>query len=134
MILEEQQYIQSQELRVLKDIKLMIKALLPTEHQIQATILDRLGFLKDSFFWRQNSGMAKSEYKGKTRFWRSGIAGIADIMGVYKGKAIAIEVKRPKKKQSDDQIAFQQRFEECGGIYVVCSDATAIVKQIDEKM
>lgn len=102
----------------------------PTEHEIQNTILDRLGFVNKGFFWRENSGLMKLESKGKERFFRAGTPGIPDIMGVYDGFPVGIEVKRPGKKQSVDQKAFQQRFDQCGGIYIVCTDATQIVNQI----
>jgi len=102
-----------------------------TEHDIQKQILERLGFLKNGFFWRENSGAVKIENNGKTRFFRAGITGIADIMGVYKGIPIAIEVKRPGKKQSLDQKAFQQRFEICGGLYMICTDSAEIIQQLE---
>ncbi len=102
----------------------------PTEHEIQSTILDRLKYLPKAFFWRENSGLMTAEYKGVKRMWRAGIPGIADIMGILDGYMVAIEVKRPGKKQSPDQLAFQRRLEACGGVYVVCSDATKIANQI----
>lgn len=102
----------------------------PTEHEIQNTILERLRFINKGFFWRENSGLMKLESKGKDRFFRAGTPGIPDIMGVYEGFSIGIEVKRPGKKQSLDQKAFQNRFDQCGGIYLVCTDATQIVSQI----
>lgn len=102
----------------------------PTEHEIQNAILDRLGFVNKGFFWRENSGLMKLENKGKERFFRAGTPGIPDIMGVFDGFPVGIEVKRPGKKQSLDQKAFQQRFDQCGGIYIVCTDSTQIINQI----
>lgn len=104
---------------------------MPTEHEIQSTILERLAMLPGGFFWRENSGTFQVGEEGNKRFFRAGIKGIADVMGVYKGYAIAIEVKRPGKKQSVDQRAFQQRFDQCGGVYLVCTDATTIVRDIE---
>ncbi len=103
----------------------------PTEHQIQSAILDRLGLLSGAFFWRENSGLMKVGDTRKERFFRAGTPGIPDIMGVYRGHAVGIEVKRPGKKQSIDQRAFQQRFDQVGGIYIVCTDATQVVSQIN---
>lgn len=103
----------------------------PTEHQIQSSILDRLGLLSGAFFWRENSGLLRVGQPGSERFFRAGIAGIPDIMGVYKGRSVGIEVKRPGKKQSADQKAFERRFDECGGIYVLCTDATQVISQIE---
>lgn len=116
------------------DKKVKQAQVIATEHQIQSAILDRLGLLKNGFFWRENSGLMKLGSPGKERYFRAGINGIADIMGVFNGFSIAIEVKRPGKKQSADQIAFQRRFEECGGVYVLCVDSTRVVDQINEAL
>lgn len=102
----------------------------PTEHEIQSAILDRLGLLSGAFFWRENSGLMQVGEENKKRFFRAGTPGIPDIMGVYKGRPVGIEVKRPGKKQSIDQRAFQERFDKVGGIYIVCTDATQVVSQI----
>lgn len=45
--------------------------------------------------------------------------GIADLIGVYRGRAVAIEVKAGNNTQSDDQIAFQAAWERAGGIYIL---------------
>jgi hypothetical protein len=103
----------------------------PTEHEIQSSILERLGLLSGAFFWRENSGLMQVGEPNKKRFFRAGTPGIPDIMGVYKGRPVGIEVKRPGKKQSIDQRAFQQRFDQVGGIYIVCTDSTQIVAQIE---
>ena len=102
----------------------------PTENQIQSSILERLGMLQGAFFWRENSGVFNVGDGDKKRFFRAGIEGIADIMGVYMGCAVAIEVKRPGRKQSLAQIAFQQKFDRCGGVYIVCTDPVQVVNQI----
>lgn len=103
-----------------------------TEHEIQAQIIDRLNLVKGAFFWRQNSGLIHSQYKGEERFWRAGVKGIPDIMGVWDGVAVGIEVKRPGKKQSQDQITFAARIREAGGIAIVCTDAREVMKQLEE--
>ena len=105
-----------------------------TEHEIQSNILERLNFLKNAFFWRENSGAFALEHQGKKRFFRAGTPGIADIMGLWNGVPVAIEVKRPKTKKnvSVDQKAFLQRFRDCGGVGIVCWDDSIVVKQIEE--
>lgn len=45
--------------------------------------------------------------------------GIADIIGIYKGRYLAIEVKREDGKLSDKQWIFLQRVREVGGIAFV---------------
>ncbi len=41
--------------------------------------------------------------------------GVSDILGIYKGKFLAIEVKSAKGKLSPHQILFQQEVKEHGG-------------------
>jgi len=77
--------------------------------------------------------MVQSEYNGKKRFWRAGIKGIADIVGMYKGRFVAIEVKRKGKKASADQKVYLQRVRECGGIAFVCDDDSLVVQMLDEQ-
>lgn len=119
-----------------KKKKSRVKKIERTEHEIQSNILERLGFVKNAFFWRENSGAFALEHQGKKRFFRAGTPGIADIMGVYEGFPVAIEVKRPKTKNnvSADQKAFLQRFKDCGGISIVCWDDTEIIGLIEEQI
>lgn len=105
-----------------------------SEHEIQARILERLGFIREGFFWRENSGMVKQQDAyGKTRMWRAGIKGIADIIGVYKGRFVAIEVKAKGKKPSTFQIAYLERVKQCGGIAFVCDDDKQVVQMLEKE-
>jgi len=106
----------------------------PTEHEIQSNILQRLTFLKKSFFWRENSGAFVLEHNNKKRFFKAGTPGIADIMGVWNGNPVAIEVKRLKTKNnvSSDQQAFLQKYRDCGGVAIVCFNDETVVAQLEE--
>lgn len=94
------------------------------EKHIQKQILDYLSY-RPGKFWRQNTGAFKGKYTSKrtgvtkTRFVQFGIDGCADITGIKEGRRIEIEVKRPKEKQNDNQIAFQAMIESQGGLYVL---------------
>lgn len=68
--------------------------------------------------WRCNTGARKSTYKGKTRFIRFNLPGTSDICGFLndRGRALAIEVKRPGETMSDDQEAYQWLVKQCGGV------------------
>lgn len=89
------------------------------EREIQKSIIDYLK-LKRYCFWRQNSGAMPTSNDGYcTRFISFGTPGAPDIFLVKGGKIYGLEVKTPKGKQNDNQIAFQDRFEEAGGIYKV---------------
>lgn len=80
--------------------------------------------------WRNNTGKFRS-LTDPQRIVTVGQVGSADIIGVQPvtitadmvgkviGQAIAIEVKTPTGKQSQEQKNWQQAFEQHGGIYIL---------------
>jgi hypothetical protein len=46
--------------------------------------------------------------------------GIADRLGFYKGKGLAIEFKRPKGVLNDHQEEFKRQWEAEGGLFITC--------------
>ena len=79
--------------------------------------------------FRMNTGAVHSEYKGKSRFMRFGVPGMADILafiptyldGTLVGETpIWIEVKAPKGVQSELQKSFQKQVEDHGHRYAIC--------------
>ena len=52
----------------------------------------------------------------------TGTNGTADISAVIRGRAVKIEVKIGKDRQSDKQIAYQQSIELAGGVYIIAKD------------
>lgn len=87
------------------------------EADIQRTILDYLSY-KGIFHWRQNSG-AMVVPGPQRRFMKFGVIGAPDIFVVKNGSIYGLEVKAPKGKQNENQLAFQEGFEKAGGIYKV---------------
>jgi hypothetical protein len=87
--------------------------------------------------WRENSGFAwvGEEAKGAdaraalnepgTKVLRNarpllaGVPGIADIMGVAAGRAVALEVKDWQGRQETSQVRFERAFTAAGGAYRV---------------
>ena len=57
--------------------------------------------------------------------------GISDIIGIYKGRFLAIEVKRPGLKPSEHQQAFIDRVNEEGGIGFVAWFPEDVVKELN---
>ena len=55
------------------------------------------------------------------------IAGVADIYALRKGRGIWIEFKRPKGKQQENQIKFEDGIKGHGGEYIV-------IKSLDQLM
>ncbi len=56
------------------------------------------------------------------RVIRYGLIGSSDILGIYKGIFLAVEVKTGNAVQSGQQVRFQKMVDELGGIYIICRD------------
>lgn len=103
-----------------------MKGFRPKETSVQKAILQYLN-ITPGFFWRNNTGAAPADYKGKKRFIKYGATGSADIIGVLNGRFVAIECKRPLgprggtngSVQNSEQLVFQANVEAAGGIYIV---------------
>ena len=95
-----------------------------TEKQIETAILTYLSFLPKCFAWKNNSvgvyDVARGVHrKSKNKF---AINGVADILGIYHGRLLAIEVKRTKSSRvSREQRDFLERVRRLGGIAGVCT-------------
>jgi len=64
--------------------------------------------------WRNNTGALK-DHQG--RLVRYGLCvGSSDLIGIYKGRFVAIEVKAPGKKPTEEQYKFMQAIVNNGGI------------------
>ena len=48
--------------------------------------------------------------------------GTADLIGVYRGRAIAIEVKTKTGRMQKSQVEWSERWKAAGGIYLVARD------------
>jgi hypothetical protein len=59
-----------------------------------------------------------------------GHRGIADILGIYKGKPLAIEVKRPGGELSVEQFRWLTRYKEEGGIAFVATSIEDVQRQL----
>ncbi len=99
------------------------------EKEIQKGILKYLSYNKNCLVWRNNTGGFGGEYKGKKWFVRAGLKGSADIFVIVgpQGKFVAIEVKRPGSKQTDDQKKFQADVEALGGTYILARGVDDVI-------
>ena len=107
------------------------------EKQIQGEILRALEIHTDAKVWRQNTGAASFESKGRRHFVRFGIKGAADLTGICPdGRRLEVEVKRPGNKPTDHQIAYGQMILEYGGVYILAHSAEEAIdsyrRQMDE--
>ncbi len=90
---------------------------LQTEKQLQHSIVETLNY-SGALCWITNAGQARMKYtlkragpfQGQAReyFVRFGPAGMSDIIGIYKGRFLAIEVKLPERR--GNVTAIQQNF------------------------
>lgn len=104
------------------------------ESQLVKSILEAINYY--GYFWRNNTGAIKIQSPDGSRFVRFGVPGSADIVGVYKGWFIAIEVKSKKGKQSEYQKLFEQHVTKNGGIYILAynvDDALSIILKLKQK-
>ncbi len=102
--------------------KFRLKALQPSEHQIQAAILRYLA-ISPRVAWaeRMNTGAIKiPAANGRDRFLRFGFPGCPDILGqLTDGRLLAIEVKSPTGRASEAQAAFLALVATHGGVAIL---------------
>jgi hypothetical protein len=94
---------------------------LPTllESQIQRSILDFLRW-HGIFCFRVNQ-QGVPLHDGTGRYRPGPTKGVSDILAIYKGRFIAIEVKRPGQKPTPQQEAFLEAVNEAGGLAFVAT-------------
>lgn len=97
-----------------------------SESQVQRAILDYLA-ARHIMAFRMQTGASFSEYGGKNRMIRYGVAGMADILAFpqWRDTPVWLEVKSATGKQSDIQKSFQEQVEREEHKY-------AVVRSIDD--
>jgi len=76
---------------------------------------------------RQNTGVAQDR---KGQVIKFGTPGQGDVRCVIGGRAVEIEVKTPKGKQSEKQQNYQAALERAGGIYILARSINDAIGQI----
>lgn len=59
--------------------------------------------------------------------------GIPDILGIWQGRMLGIEVKRPSGKVSPEQEAFMLRINEAGGLAFVAHSVKDVIENLGIK-
>lgn len=122
-----------------KDIQAWILASLGTEVKsvdfLRSGRVKSLGYWvgKDSMWQRNNSAFFLLGEGDSKRAVRAGSKWAADIIGCCCGVAVALEVKRPGEKQTDEQKQWETLWTRAGGVYRVVSspsEARAVVDEI----
>lgn len=88
------------------------------ESILQDAIRLALGAEPDVCLFRNNIGMAWMRNGHPVKFGVGGPGG-ADLIGMFRGRFLAAEIKTDTGRQSPEQRQFQQLVERRGGIYVV---------------
>jgi hypothetical protein len=93
-----------------------------TEHDMQKAIIDLLK-IKGAVVTRINSGSMIAKSKDD-RCYRVNLAdkGTSDIIALYCGVYLAIEVKYGDNKATKEQVAFLESVAEAGGVGIVAYD------------
>ena len=109
------------------------KRLRPKEAYILKLCLDYLAIRSDCFCWRNNNHAVPIGMTGKFRRpGRHSPKGISDILGIFSdGRMIAIEIKRPGAKPTEDQGAFLRIVQNCGGIAFVATSVEEVRAGLD---
>ena len=102
-----------------KKLQATTSTLKPSEKEIERSILQYLEFIPDCYAWKNQSTGVYDPTKQLFRKARSkySINGVSDILGIFKGRFLAIEVKTPQnKKRTEDQNSFINQVNKRGGL------------------
>ena len=90
--------------------------------------------VKGIFAWRNNTGAAKAQYKGKRRFIRYGLKGSSDILGILPdGRFLAIECKRKGTYPTKDQRAFLKQIEANKGVALLVRNIADLIRALEDQ-
>lgn len=105
-----------------------------SEKQIENAILNYLAYV-DGFFWKNNSVGIYDAKKGLYRKSRNKFAinGVSDIIGVYKGRAVFIEVKAKRGRLSPSQVKFLDEVKKQGAIAGVAKSVDDVIELLELK-
>jgi len=102
-----------------------------TETEIVNWILDYLKTVH-GVYWRNNT---QGTFDPTTQSYRpfNGLKGVSDILGIYEGRFIAIEVKTPQnKKRPSHQVEFIDMININGGLAFFATDVNTVRTKFKE--
>lgn len=87
------------------------------EKDIENAILEALQLVKDCYAWKNQSvGIYDPTKKSFRRRSKYQIKGVSDILGIYKGKMLCLEVKTKTGRLSPEQKAFLEEMKKRGAL------------------
>lgn len=98
------------------------------ELPLQHAIVDYLRIVK-VFAWITNQPLMDGS-TGRFKMYHRSSTGVADILGIFKGRPLAIEVKYGKGKTTPSQDSFLDRFRKEGGIAFVAYSIDDVIKEL----
>lgn len=96
-----------------------------SEHDIQNTIVELIQY-RGGIVTRTNSGSAVFKRDGVIQVIRGAEKGTSDLIALYRGVYLAIEVKFGKGKPTPEQIAFLESVAKAGGVGLLAYDSEFI--------
>jgi hypothetical protein len=102
----------------------------PSEHDIQSTIIDLIR-VRGGVATRINSGSMITKRNDTCYRVQLADKGTSDIIALYKGVYLAIEVKGVKGKASDEQIAFLESVARAGGVGLLAYDSLFVEEALN---
>jgi len=102
------------------------------ETSVMRAILCAISALPGALFWRRNVGVFR-QLKG-AGIVRAGLPGQADLAGIYRGRAIEVEVKTVRGGLSDEQKRWKLAVEKAGGVFVLArtpADVLSVLAALD---
>lgn len=101
-----------------------------SEARTQSDIRLALGQRDDVMLIRINVGKFRPLHGPQDRVIISAPPGTPDLLGVWNGRALAIEVKSLKGRQREEQVAFQRAWECKGGLYILARSVDDVLERI----
>jgi hypothetical protein len=105
-----------------------------TEAALQRTVVRYLTHAlprHEALFWHTPNGGWRSRATAGRLKSEGVMPGVADIVIIWKGRAIAIELKAKGGSQSAAQKAWADQFTTAGGAYAVCRSLDAVERFLD---
>lgn len=105
----------------------------PLEKAIQKDIMAYLETIEQIESFRMALGGVLHSVKGKVQKKKNSLKGMADILVLYEGRAIWIEVKRPlKSTQSEFQKIFARKVQSAGCIYIIVTSVEETYRALNK--
>lgn len=99
------------------------------EHEIQKQIIDYL-LLRGVVLLRINS-ISRGHTRAVTRCGQGNANGCADLIGSYKGRFLAVEVKKWGGKPTPEQTSFLDEIRASGGIAILAYSVEDVQKVLE---